>query len=153
MDVPRSLERRKADTLRLLDSDEDVWVATTDENGEPRLTPLSFAWFQGHVVLATPQDSPTGRNLARGGLIRLAFGATRDVVLMDGHATYHPAGSVPEDIGNVFATKVWDAREESQPFGFYQVKPDRIQAWREVNEIQGRTLMRQGEWLMDSATI
>ena len=147
MDVPRSLERRKADTLRMLESAMDVWVATSDENGEPRLTPLSFAWFREHVVLATPQDSPTGRNLARGGLIRLAFGASRDVVLMDGHATYYPNGFVPEDIANVFATKVWDARKESQPFGFYVLKPNRIQAWREVNEIQGRTLMRRGEWM------
>jgi hypothetical protein len=27
------------------------------------------------------------------------------------------------------------------------LRPQRIQAWREVNELRGRTVMRSGEWL------
>ena len=30
---------------------------------------------------------------------------------------------------------------------FFRIVPDRIQAWREVNELTGRTLMRGGAWL------
>lgn len=28
------------------------------------------------------------------------------------------------------------------------LRPLRLQAWREVNEIRGRTLMRDGSWLV-----
>jgi hypothetical protein len=30
---------------------------------------------------------------------------------------------------------------------YFRIVPDRVQAWREVNELPGRTLMRDGVWL------
>jgi hypothetical protein len=30
---------------------------------------------------------------------------------------------------------------------FLVLRPQRIQAWREANELTGRTLMRSGEWM------
>jgi hypothetical protein len=31
---------------------------------------------------------------------------------------------------------------------FFVLRPVRIQAWRESNEIPGRTLMRKGRWVV-----
>jgi hypothetical protein len=151
MEAPRPLNRRIADTIRHLEEDTDAWVATVDENGNPRITPLSFLWFIERIIVTTPQESPTGRNLVRNKQVRLAFGATRDVVMMDGTVTCYRAGAVPSEIGDTFAEKLWDARREREPFGFYEIRPQRIQAWREVNEIPGRTLMRGGSWLSQPA--
>ena len=80
---PRTREQRRADTLAKLSAPAaDVWVATAaaDAGGRPGayLVPLSLAWLDERVVLATEAAH---------------------------------------------------------------------QAWREANELPGRTLMRGGEWI------
>ena len=40
----------------------------------------------------------------------------------------------------------WDPRRDSG-YVFLVLRPIRVQAWREANEIPGRTLMRDGTWL------
>ena len=40
-----------------------------------------------------------------------------------------------------------DPRAAGDPYGFLVLRPERIQAGREVDEIPGRTLMRDGAWL------
>jgi hypothetical protein len=34
------------------------------------------------------------------------------------------------------------------PYRWFRISPRRIQAWREVNELPGRELMRDGRWLV-----
>lgn len=82
----RPAEQRKQDTLNRLEHDEDVWVATApdDGSGVPYLVPLSFLWDGSTILLATPADSPTGRNLKATGRVRLGLGPTRDVVMIEG---------------------------------------------------------------------
>ncbi len=41
----------------------------------------------------------------------------------------------------------WDPRESDGQMRFLVLRPQRIQAWREANELTGRTLMRDGEWI------
>jgi hypothetical protein len=41
----------------------------------------------------------------------------------------------------------WDPRKDSGDYAFFRIVVDRLQAWRQVNELAGRTLMRGGEWL------
>ena len=83
-DAVRSGEQRHADALVLLGAQRaDCWVATASAAGEPYLVPLSFAWWDGLVVLVTPEASATVRNLAAGRTARVAFGHTRDVLVVD----------------------------------------------------------------------
>jgi hypothetical protein len=42
----------------------------------------------------------------------------------------------------------WDPRAESGGYSYLVLRPERIQAWREANELVGRTLMRGGSWLV-----
>ena len=42
----------------------------------------------------------------------------------------------------------WDPRSTGGAFVVLLLRPHRIQAWREADEIEGRTLMREGRWLV-----
>ena len=54
-------ERVRA-TLHRLETDRNVWIATTDQHtARPHLIPLSLAWNGVQVILATPSTSEPGR--------------------------------------------------------------------------------------------
>lgn len=148
---PRTLAERTRDTLARLTDDVDLWVATADPGGTPYLVPLSFLWDGTALLLATPEASPTGRNLAAG-RARLALGPTRDVVVIEATVrTLARAAEVPVDVGDAFAAKTgFDPRELRTEYLFFTIAPQRVQAWREADELEGRELMRNGAWLVDS---
>jgi hypothetical protein len=72
--VPRSRAQRKADTLALLRTEVDCWVASADGMGNTHLVPLSHYWDGAALVLATPRSSPTATNLLRAGAARVGVG-------------------------------------------------------------------------------
>ncbi|MFE5894496.1 pyridoxamine 5'-phosphate oxidase family protein [Streptomyces sp. NPDC002285] len=146
----RPAKQRKLDTLHRLEHDEDVWVATADAaGGVPYLVPLSFLWDGATLLLATPATSPTGRNLEATGRTRLGLGPTRDVVMVEGTVETIAAAELSEEEGDRFATRTgFDPRRLSTPYLYFRVRPTRVQAWREADELVGRELMRDGEWLV-----
>jgi hypothetical protein len=146
-DSPRPLRQRKQDTLARLGRDVDAWVASADGHGNAYLVPLSFLWDGTAFTVATPASSPTGRNLRSSGRVRLAIGPTRDVVLVDGTAEAFTLETVPAELADAFAAKLWDPRASAARFAYFRITPHRIQAWREENELAGRDLMRNGRWL------
>ncbi|MFF1356515.1 pyridoxamine 5'-phosphate oxidase family protein [Streptomyces sp. NPDC058297] len=151
MPPARTTKQRKQDTLDRLERDEDVWVATADrEDATPYLVPLSFRWDGSTLLLATPAASPTGRNLRTTGRARLGVGPTRDVVMIEGTVQTLTAAGLPDDVGNAFAEKTgFDPRRQTSEYLYFRVTPQRVQAWREANELAGRELMREGEWIAD----
>ncbi|WP_238015665.1 pyridoxamine 5'-phosphate oxidase family protein [Dactylosporangium sp. AC04546] len=144
MNPPRSLEQRRADTLRRLAHDEDAWVATADAAGTPYLVPLSFLWDGETLLISTVATSPTARNLRAGGRVRLAAGPTRDVVLIQG--TAGPVEDLTAELGDAFAAKTGFDPRTLRDYEYFRIRPQRIQAWREANELPGRDLMIEGEW-------
>jgi hypothetical protein len=153
--APRPAAQRKADTLAKLSAPAaDVWVASAAvaDTGAARahLVPLSLAWVDGRIVLALEADSATARNLPQGTSTRLALGPTRDVVMIDASVeSVVPADSNAGRIGDAYAQQSdWDPRQSGDGFVYLVLAPVRIQAWREVNELRQRTLMRNGEWLV-----
>jgi hypothetical protein len=149
--TPRPTAQRKADALALLATPAaDVWVATASADGVAHLVPLSLAWDGDRVLLALERTSVTGRNLEASGRARLGVGPTRDVVLLDVVVvTIVPVGDAPASIADVYAAQAdWDARGAGDPYVYVVLAPERIQAWREADEIAGRTLMRHGRWLV-----
>ncbi len=145
----RYREARKADTLAMLVTPAiDVWVATASTAGAPYLVPVSLAWVEERVVIAVEASSLTARNLTASGKARLAVGPTRDVVMID--AVLEKAVDVAADDGlssAYVAQADWDPRGTTG-YMFFVLRPVRVQAWREANEIAGRTLMRDGSWLI-----
>ena len=56
--------------------------------------------------------------------------------------------NVDAGLGAAYAAQAdWDPRL-SAGYVFFVLRPVRVQAWREANEIAGRTLMRDGSWLV-----
>jgi hypothetical protein len=130
-----------------LRTDVDLWVASASEDGRAYLVPLSFHWDGAAITVATPRASRTAVNLRRAGWARVALGGTRDVVIVEGPVEAIPLGGDPElEEGHAEATG-FDPRELSEEYVYLRVTPYEIQAWREANELKGRTLMRRGAWL------
>ena len=148
MAEPRDLGTRKADTSLMLATPAiDVWVATASAAGAPHLVPVSLAWVDERVVIAVKATSTTARNLTASGQARLGVGPTRDVVMID--AVLEQAVDVAADgaLGAAYVAQAdWDPRGDPG-YVFLVLRPIRVQAWREANEIAGRTLMRDGAWL------
>lgn len=145
----RSLTQRTRDTLHRLENDVDLWVATADPaSGSPYMIPLSFHWDGSVILLATAGASPTGRNLAGLGQVRLALDGTRDVILLEGEVVRaYPASEIGDDLGDAFAARTgFDPRHSAASMIFFEIRPRRIQAWREENELAGRLIMKDGEW-------
>jgi hypothetical protein len=127
----------------------DVWVASASEGGVAHLIPLSLGWDGVTVILAMEPTSVTARNITASGRARLALGNTRDVVVIDAALDSAVAVlSASDDLGNTYAGQAdWDPRVGGGPFVFLCLRPLRVQAWRESDEIAGRTVMRHGSWL------
>jgi hypothetical protein len=148
-DAARSRSQRRRDTEHRLTHDVDVWVATASADGAPYLVPLSFDWDGGALLLATPAESQTGRNLAARRTVRLGLGPTRDVCMIEGDVEVVEIGALDQERGDRFATRTgFDPRELATRYRWFRVVPRRIQAWREVDELPERELMRDGRWLV-----
>jgi hypothetical protein len=144
-EVARSREQRKADTLaRLAAPVLDAWVATDG----PNLVPLTLAWFEERLVAATDRKSPTATSLINTTRARIGIGPTRDVIMIDAVLERWFPATEASEIGEAYANQNdWDPRTAGDAYIFLVLRPIRIQAWREADEIPGRTLMRDSTWL------
>ncbi len=141
--------QRRADTEHRLAHDVDLWVASASADGLPYLVPLSFDWDGEALLVATPADSPTGRNLAGSGRTRVGLGHPRDVTMIDGDVEVLEIDALPQREADDFVTRTgFDPRTLTTPYRWFRIVPRRIQAWREENELADRELMRNGRWLV-----
>ena len=124
-------------------------MASASADGAPYLVPLSFDWDGEALLVATPTDSPTGRNLAATGAARLGLGHTRDVSMIEGDVEVLEIDALPQERGDRFAARTgFDPRTLATPYRWFRITPRRIQAWREAHELPGRDLLRDGQWLV-----
>jgi len=146
--APRDVATRTADALSALTAPTaDAWVATASADGAPHLVPLTIAWHDERILLAVEGRSLTARNVVTSGRARLGIGPTRDVVVVD--ATLDRCVPVDDEpsLGDAYGRQAdWDPRGDDA-YVFLVLRPVRIQAWRDVAELEGRTLMRDGLWL------
>jgi hypothetical protein len=145
---PRPTAERVANALALLNAEIDCWVASASADGDAYLIPLSFLWDGTRLVLATPRDSRTARDLQRAGRARVSLAPTRDVVLIDAAVETSARDAIDPALAAAFAARHnWDPRDEPQEYAYLFLAPRRVQSWREANELPGRTIMRDGHWL------
>jgi hypothetical protein len=145
MEPPRSTGQRLTDTrAKLEQAGADVWVATSSRDGVPYLVPLSLAWLDERVVIAVEFRSRTARNLETTRTARLGVGPTRDVVLIDAEVEGIETAGDSELLARYAAQADWTPPDD---YALVTLRPSRVQAWREANEIAGRTLMRDGTWV------
>ncbi len=124
-------------------------MATAAADGTPHLVPLSFDWDGEALLLSTSLATPTGRNLARNGTVRLALGHTRDVTMIDGEVEMLAMAALAGERAARFAARTgFDPRASGPSYRWFMVLPRAVQAWREVDEMVGRDLMHDGRWLV-----
>ncbi|MGH8909335.1 MAG: pyridoxamine 5'-phosphate oxidase family protein [Egibacteraceae bacterium] len=138
---PGSRAQRRRDTQHRLTRDLDVWVASASADGASYLVPLSFDWDGEALLVATPTDSPTGRNLAATRAVRLGLGHTRDVSMIEGEVGILEIDALPRQRGDRFVARTGlGPRAPATPYRWLGISPRRIHAWREVNELPDREL-------------
>jgi hypothetical protein len=144
----RTTAERIADARTKLAGDADVWVATGDSRGRAHLVPLSLCWFDGEIVVATEAGSRTARNAAASGQARLALGSTRDVVSIEATAALTARVDASQTLVEAYSARTgWDPGGDGGQWVFVRCRPVSVQVWRDVEEITGRTVMREGVWL------
>jgi hypothetical protein len=144
----RSTGQRKSDAIGKLEQDPDVWVATADDHGIAHLVPVSLCWHEGMVVVAVEARSRTARNASASGQARLALGPTRDVVIIDAKASVVSSQDADPTITGSYRERTgWQPGADGGNWVYILLRPVTIQAWRDVEEITGRTIMRDGTWL------
>jgi hypothetical protein len=111
--------------------------------------PLSLDWDGERVVVCAQRSSRTVENLIRSGVARLGVGPTRDVVMIDAVLeSSYAAADVPTEMAERYAQRTgWDPAQEDGEYVYVILRPRRVQAWREANELPERSLMRTGAWL------
>jgi hypothetical protein len=147
----RSPEERKADALsKLMAVEANVWVGSASPNGDVHLVPVSHTWNGSQVVIATGPKSRTVTNMTVNPRTRLALGETRDVVMIDALLVEtFPASEAPASLAEAYAAQAgWDARTDSANYVYLLLRPERIQVWSEGEDLAGRTIMRNGEWVV-----
>jgi general stress protein 26 len=145
--VLRTTSERIENVLALLTSEMDAWIASADPDGAGYLIPLTFFWDGAALILATPGNSRTARNLRRAGKTRIGLGGTRDVVMIDGRVELVPISEDPA-LAEAFAINTdFDPRLETPEYVMVRVVPDSIQSWRTAAELTDRDVMKNGIWL------
>jgi len=147
----RSYEERKADALaRLREVGANVWVASASTSGAVHLVPMTHTWNGGQSVLATEPGSRTVANATANPRVRLALGETRDVVVIDAFVVEAvPTSEAPAPLAEGYAAQAgWDPRTDGGDYVYLVLGPERIQVWREAEDLAGRTVMRHGAWVV-----
>ncbi len=90
-----------------------------------------------------PTPAPTATRA-----VQLGLGHTRDVSMIEGDVEVLEIDALPRERGDRFAARTgFDPRAPATPYRWFRISPRR-QAWREVNELPDRELMRDGRWLV-----
>ena len=146
--MARSIEERITATLRRLEAEANVWIATSSRDGVPHLVPLSLAWDGTSILVATPSVNPTARNVAATGSARAALDDADDVVMITADAREMPYTSVDTRTAASLVERLgWDPAREPGTWSLLVLEPRTVHAWRGVSEIDDRTIMRSGAWL------
>ncbi|HEX3567842.1 MAG TPA: pyridoxamine 5'-phosphate oxidase family protein [Acidimicrobiales bacterium] len=147
----RSPKERKADALSKLAADKaNVWVASASPDDTVHLVPVTHTWNGSQIVLATEPRSRTATNVTANPRVRLALGETRDVVMIDAVLVEAvPKSEAPAALAEGYAAQAgWDPQTDGGEYVYLVFRPERIQVWREEEDLTGRTVMRNGAWVI-----
>jgi general stress protein 26 len=149
--VTRSPKERKTDALSKLTAVEaNVWVASASPTDAVHLVPMTHTWDGSQIVLATEPRSRSATNVTANPRVRLALGETRDVVMIDAVLAEAVSKSqAPAALAEGYAAQAgWDPQTDTDEYVYLVFRPERIQVWREDEDLTGRTVMRNGAWVI-----
>lgn len=120
-----------AETRRRLETERNVWLATTRKSGRPHLVPVWFVWHAARFWIGMNEKSVKARNLQRSPLVSLALENGDDVVICEGEAE-RVERPYSADILQKFQSKYgWNIATDDD-YGFLaQVTPNKWMIWGE----------------------
>jgi len=131
----RSTAERTAHRRTRLNNDHNVWIATASPDGLPHLVPLSLAWFDDTIVVATPSDTPTARNAIATGRARAALDSADDVVIIDTVAEVVAFDTAEQSLTSRYIKRVgWDPSDNPGAWSLLVLTPRRAHAWNGPGE-------------------
>jgi hypothetical protein len=118
--------------------------------GVVHLIPVTHTWNGSQVVLATGPTSSTVANATANRRVSLALGETRDVVIIDADLVENiPASMAHAELAEGYAAQAgWDPRTDGGDYVYLVLAPVRVEVWKEGEDPAGRTVMRDGKWVI-----
>lgn len=108
----------------------NYWVCTTRSDGRPHAMPVWGLWLGGRVVFSTDPTSLKARNfLARPDVV-VHLESGDEVVVVEGRAKPMDPGLLPTFL-DAYEAKYAYRPSAEQTEGVYEVRPQRVLAWRE----------------------
>ena len=129
-----------------------MWVATASATGTPHLVPLSLAWDGSRLLVATPSETPTARNAIQSGVVKASLDGADDVVLIDATVEVIDFSSADSELVDAYVKRVgWNPADEDGDWSLLLITPVTIRSWNGIGETTGRTIMKRGRWVAESA--
>jgi len=111
------------------------------------MVPLSLAWLDDQIIVATPTNTLTVSNILSNGRARAALDSADDVVILDADvAVIDFDAAEPALIARYVERVGWDPRNIEGAWSLLLMTPRRGQAWNGPSEIHGRIIIRNGQW-------
>jgi pyridoxine/pyridoxamine 5'-phosphate oxidase len=113
-----------------LASSRNYWVASTDSDGRPSVTPVWGVWMDGAVHFGTNVRSRKAQNIERNARVVIHLESGDDVVILHGEVERFVLNDAIADAYN----EKYDYRpdpDETSGEGWYRLRPRRALAWLE----------------------
>jgi pyridoxine/pyridoxamine 5'-phosphate oxidase len=108
----------------------NYWICTTRADGRPHAMPVWGLWLGGAVVFSTDPDSTKARNFTARPEAVIHLESGDEVVVLEGRIEAMDRALLPEFVRR-YEKKYSFRPSESETAGVYQLRPERVLAWRE----------------------
>jgi hypothetical protein len=115
--------------LQRLETEKNIWVATTRPDGSPHLTPVWFAWFDEKIYICIPEKSVKARNFAQNPRVALALEDGVHPVICEG--VVHPiAKPGPDEVQAIYKAKyAWNYAVDGDYGLLVEITPEKWLGW------------------------
>jgi hypothetical protein len=108
----------------------NYWVCTTRAAGRPHAMPVWGLWLEGRVVFSTDPSSTKARNFVARPEVVVHLESGDDVVVLEGRIEPMDPSLLPAFL-DAYDAKYSFRPDEAQTEGVYQLRAERVLAWRE----------------------
>lgn len=115
--------------LERLESEKNIWVATTRPDGRPHLTPVWFAWAGEKLYICIPANSVKARNFKQNPRVALSLEDGVHPIICEGTARPIPKPG-PAEVQIIYKTKYhWDYAADGAYGMLVEIAPEKWVGW------------------------
>ena len=144
----RDVATRKKDVMERLLRSGRFWLGTADKTGKPHVIAVFAWWHSDALVISTLTGSRTARNMERNPRVTLATGPFDDAIIIHAQMIESRAVDDAPDMAHGFnAALGGEPSQIGEGWTFFRLRPTKIQAFRDFDELEGRDVMIDSRWL------